>query len=62
MNCPHCAGTMRVAGFVTQPPHSIHQCDGCNKIEWADGLPWQHQPTLQAQPDQQTEAKLEPEE
>jgi hypothetical protein len=62
MNCPHCAGSARFAGFVTRPPKSIYQCDGCHRFEWTDGLPWQHQSNLQPAPEQQPQAKLEPEE
>jgi hypothetical protein len=53
-----------MAGFVTNPPKTIYECNACTKSEWKDGLPWQYRGTSKAepQPQQQAQTKLEPEE
>jgi len=61
MKCPHCAGPVRFAGYVSNPAKTIYHCDACNKSEWTEGLPWRGQDQAQ-QPHQQPQAKLEPEE
>lgn len=63
MKCPTCAGALEFSGFVSLPPKSIFKCGPCGKSIWLDGPPSQHRPQkYESQPQQQSQAKLVPEE
>lgn len=60
-NCPACDSPMKYSGFVSFPKQTIYFCAPCREHHFFPESVPSTAPVTQVQPQQQPQAKLEPE-